>query len=163
MEKLDYPKPCKYKGEAHEIITKQKDFTTKKEYYFLKGITTRIPVEEVTVVKGKGKKNKSPKDVELVALRAAYQEAIGKEVPKNKKNDRAWMMKKVDEALEEDVEELTIDFALLMDMDLDALKRVIEEKELEIDPEDYLTEDKPEDLSHLVIAIAEELEIEVPE
>ncbi len=165
MEQMEFPCPCTYKGESHMITTKWKDFTTKNVYYYLKGVDGKVPVDEVTLGTG-APKDSSKKDIELIAIRTAYKGVIGKDVPNNKKNNVKWMTSKIDEvhaaAKDDELTETPITFELLMGLNLERLKLLIKEKELEVDPEDYLLEDQPDNYIHLCGAICSELGIEFP-
>lgn len=155
MKEMKFPCPCTYKGEGHMITTKRKDFSTKKMYYRLEKLGNEdIPVEDVTLGTG-APKGASKKDLELIAMRTAYKGIFGKDVPNNKKNNAEWIQGKIEEAHEAAPEEITEE--LLNGMDLDELKKVIFDKELSIDPEDYLISEEPENLSYLCEAIWEEL------
>lgn len=157
---MEFPCPCTYKGEKHIITTKRKDFTNGKLYYRLEALGDEdIPVADVSV---NVDKKTSKKDLELIVARTAYKGVFEKDVPTNKKNKLDWIVGKLNEAHDAALDENEgLDWELLSAMNLKDLKKVIADFDLEIDPEDYITEEEPENLVHLCAEIALALNIEV--
>lgn len=147
------------KGKKEVIKVAKKNFSSKKISYQLESGTI---VEESAIKKLKGEK---PGDEKINPLFKEYEEVCGKPVPNNKKKDEAWIKEKIAKAKAKAGEEEDADdeptnaekLAALKELDFDGLVKVAEEKELDIDPDDY------EDEEELLTAICEELEIEIPE
>lgn len=159
MQKLIPGQKVIYKGQDRIVQTSVKDFSTQKTVVHLQGDNLSNPIltEEIKQIKEKKSKNKLSKNEdnsEILELRAAYLQAVKKEVPANKKNDIKWMSKKIEEAWQ-----LEIDTPLTWDTlkATDNLKALIADRELDIDIDEY------EHADDIRVAIATELDIDIPE
>jgi hypothetical protein len=146
--------------EEKEVLTSTKNFKTGTIVYRL---STGELVNEGELSSKDEKKGKAAgkdeKNLLLEALTAKYEELYGKPVAPAKKNNADWIEEKIKEKLQEKKEGNQIPkFTMedLNDLVVPDLLKLIEEKQLDIDPELY--EGDEEGLRQ---AIAEELNIEV--
>lgn len=161
-----------YKGEVEIIHSSSKNFVNKQITYAIQGKESKevkekgISIEKFTLIGGKVR-TKTPlkkDDGPIVALRSKYKELYGKNVSNNKKNKIDWIQAKIDAKLPKDdskeVPEKTSEpssYQVLAALTPVELRNLISEKKLDIDPADFKTDEE------LLIAVCEELEIEIPE
>jgi hypothetical protein len=125
----------------------------RKEYEELLG--KKVPSNKKNDEPWITQKIKEAKDsgAELENAKAKYKELYEDEVPTENAEDLDWIkeeIRKIENPT--DAEK----YAALASLELEELEQVIEEKELDVDPDDY------EDEEELLKAICEELEIEIP-
>ena len=153
--KFNYGETVNFKGESLEVKSVHKDFLTKKFTYLL---SSGVKVEESQLEKIRVKITRGDKN-EAEKLYNAYEKAYKKGVPPNKKKNLDWIREKLEEH-EAEVQkkiEHAEKWRALQGLDEEALNAFIIEKELEIDPNDY------SDIEELRTAVAQELDIEIPE
>lgn len=138
-------------GKESKIKVVRKDFLTKKILYTLEDGRKDIEESKITLV-GPVKPAKSSNDES--SLLEKYKELYGKNVPAKHKNDEEWIKAKI---AEKETPEPTDQerFEALSKLEKEDLEKLIEEKQLDIDVEDYDTN------KELVVAICEELGIKV--
>jgi hypothetical protein len=145
---------CWLDGETEvEIAVAKKDFKNKSIKYRLKsdnGKTLGMVVDESRLSKVKSKA--APAQTNLLD---EYKELFQKNVPAKYKNNEDWIQNKIDakKAELENAEK----YNAIADLDADGLIKLIEDKELDIDVDEF------EEISDLLEAICEKLEIKVPE
>jgi hypothetical protein len=154
----------KYGDEPFVIKVSRKNFSNNKILYNLSTTSgakgpVDVPESELTAAitrkaPATGGKKGGKKGKELELVRKNYLEAVGQEVPSNKKNDLEWMKAKIVEAnADKDVDS---PYATLAKLDREQLISLIKEKEYGIDPADYESDEE------LLVAVCEEAGIEVP-
>jgi len=155
--KFEHGETVLYKGEETVIKVAQKNFGTQKISYLLEN-GEKVNESELSKPKKTNPVQlpKAEKKDPLKELHEKYEKAYKKPVPNAKKNDALWIDNKLTEAGVPSKEVTTDGWSVLSALDQNALEIFIKEKELDIDLNDYVDEDS------LRIAVAEELNIEIP-
>ena len=144
-----------YKGKEEQIRVTHKDFSTGKARYELEPTDkdpykTGVMVDEVDI-KLFTTIEPTPETVNVLEqLHIDYRKQFGKAVPNNKKNNELWIVQKVESAT---VQKSEIRETLKL-LGWDGLENLIDEKELDIDINDYSNQ------IELLQAVCEELGIE---
>lgn len=148
MTKFQPGEKAKFNKEEVTVKVAVKNFSNGQIQYVLE---TGEKVNEDQLTKIPVRKSKNSGNAKIKETRVEYLKVVGKEVPANMKNNIEWMQEKIAEANPQ------TDWDLLLPLDMEALADFIKAKELEIDPADY------ENADSLRVAVAEEMEIDIPE
>jgi len=154
--KLNIGDTVSYNGVKTTVLVSKKNFATNQILYKLEGEMEFVSEEDLITPTAPAKVKASKEtNMDLSVLKAEYLGLIGKPVPANKGKNAEWIAAKIKEAKGEE-EDDTITFASLQEMTREQLVGVIDANELDLDLNDYDTDEE------LVQAICEELEIEIP-
>jgi hypothetical protein len=155
--KLNIGDTVSYNGIKTTVIVNKKNFQTNQVLYKLEGEMEFISEEELLGEQSE-KDTTKEQPTDLAALIAEYEMVVGKACPQNKRKNEEWLTLKIKVAKGEDTDDDTdLTFEMLMEMSREQLEGIIDANELYIYAADYAENDE------LIQAIAEELEIEIPQ
>ena len=127
----------KYGTEEVKVTATRKDFSTKKiSYYIAREDGNAFEVQENEIVRISPEKPLT----EIEILREKYVKGFGKPCAVSRKNDAAWLIKKIEG---EQAEQPKVEDGkrVLMNLSEEGLHKLIEEKGIDIEADDFISKE----------------------